>query len=51
VKKAPNTFIWKKSMVWDLPYWEVLEVDNSINMMHLTKNPYVFGKAKDTPEA
>jgi hypothetical protein len=31
--------IWKKkSMFWDLPYWEALEVRNAIDVMHLTEN-------------
>jgi len=31
--------IWKKkSIFWDVPYWEFLEVHNTIDMMHLTKN-------------
>jgi hypothetical protein len=31
--------MWKKkSILWELPYWEVLEVRNAIDMMHLTKN-------------
>jgi hypothetical protein len=28
--------MWKKkSIFWDLPYWEILEVRNAIDMMHL----------------
>ena len=31
--------MWKKkSIFWDLPYWEVLEVRHAIDVMHLTKN-------------
>ena len=31
--------MWKKkSIFWELPYWNVLEVRNAIDMMHLTKN-------------
>jgi hypothetical protein len=31
--------MWKKkSIFWDLLYWEVLEVQNAIHVMHLTKN-------------
>ena len=31
--------MWKKkSIFWDLPYWQVLEVRSSIDVMHLTKN-------------
>jgi len=52
--------MWKKkSILWELPYWEVLEVHNAIDVMHLTKNLYVnlldflgtYGQAKDTLEA
>ena len=52
--------MWKKkSIFWDLPYWQVLEVRSSIDVMHLTKNLYVnllgfmgvYGKPKDTFEA
>jgi hypothetical protein len=49
----------KKSIFWDLPYWEVLEVRNAIDVMHLTENLCVnllgflgvYGKLKDTLEA
>ena len=45
--------------IWDLPYWQVLEVRSSIDVMHLTKNLCVnllgfmgvYGKPKDTFEA
>ena len=31
--------MWKKkSILWELPYWEVLEVRNAIDVMHLTEN-------------
>ena len=52
--------MWKKkSIFWDLPYWEVLEVRNAIDVIHLTKNICVnllgflgvYGKPKDTLEA
>ena len=49
----------KKSIFWELPYWQVLEVRNAIDVMHLMKNlcvnllgfMCVYGKAKDTLEA
>ena len=52
--------MWKKkSIFWELPYWEVLDVRSAIDVMHLTKNLCVnilgflglYGKSKDTPEA
>ena len=51
--------MWKKSIFWELPYWQVLEVRGAIDMMHLTKNLFVnllgfkgvYGKSKDTLEA
>ena len=52
--------MWKKkSIFWELPYWKVLEVRSSIDVMHVTKNLCVnllcflgvYGKSKDTPEA
>ena len=52
--------MWKKiSIFWELPYWKVLEVCSSIDVMHVTKNLCVnllvflgvYGKTKDTPEA
>jgi hypothetical protein len=51
--------MWKKSIFWELPYWQVLEVCNTIDVIHLTKNLCVnvlgfmgvYGKAKDTLEA
>ena len=34
--------MWKKmSILWELPYWEVLEVCNAIDVMHLMKNLFV----------
>ena len=52
--------MWKKkSIFWELSYWEVLDVHYAIDVMHLTKNLYVnlialfgvYGKTKDTLEA
>ena len=52
--------MWKKkSIFWELPYWEVLDVCHAIDMMHLTKNLCinligflgVYRKNKDTLEA
>ena len=52
--------IWKKkSIFWELPYWEVLDVRHAIDVMHLTKNLCVnligllgvYGINKDTLEA
>lgn len=52
--------MWKKkSIFWELPYWEILEVRNAIDVMHLTKNLCVnvlgfmgvYGTSKDTLEA
>jgi hypothetical protein len=52
--------MWKKkSIFWELPYWKVLEVRSTIDVMHLTKNLCVnllgfmgvYGKSKDTLEA
>jgi hypothetical protein len=52
--------IWKKkSIFWELPYWEVLDVRSSIDVMHVMKNLCinligflgVYGKRKDTLEA
>ncbi|XP_071683720.1 uncharacterized protein [Lolium perenne] len=57
---AGHAPMWKKkSIFWDLPYWKVLEVRSSIDVMHVTKNLCVnllgflgvYGKTKDTPEA
>ena len=51
--------MWKKSIFWELPYWQVLEVRSTIDVMHLMKNLCVnllgfigmYGKSKDTLEA
>jgi hypothetical protein len=52
--------MWKKkSILWELPYWEVLEVRKAIDVMHLRKNLCVnllgflgtYRKAKDTIKA
>jgi hypothetical protein len=52
--------MWKhKSIFWKLPYWEVVDVSNAIDVMHVMKNfcvnllgPLgVYGKTKDTIEA
>jgi hypothetical protein len=52
--------MWKKkSIFWELPYWEVHEVCSAIDMMYLMKNLCMnilgflglYGKSKDTPEA
>jgi len=52
--------MWKKkSILWVLQYWEISEVCNTIDVMHLTKNLCVnllgflgtYGQAKDTLEA
>jgi len=52
--------MWKKkSIIWELPYRQVLEVQNAIDVMHLTKNICVnllrfmgvYGKPKDSLEA
>ena len=50
--------MWKKSIFWELPYWQVLEVRSSIDVINLTKNLCVnllgfmgvYGKPKDTFE-
>ena len=49
----------RKSIFWELPYWEVLDVRHAIDVMHLTKNHCVnligflgvYRKNKDTLEA
>jgi hypothetical protein len=52
--------MWKKkSILWELPYWKVLQVRNAIDMIHLMQNLCVnllgflgkYGQAKDTMEA
>jgi hypothetical protein len=52
--------MWKKkSIFWELSYWQVLEVHSAIDVMYLTKNlgvnllgfMGVYGKPKDTLEA
>ena len=52
--------MWKKKYIfWELPYWKVLELRSSIDVMHVTKNLCVnllnflgvYGKTKDTPDA
>ena len=52
--------MWKKkSIFWELPYWEVLDVRHAIDVIHLTKNLCVnliaflrvYGKTKDIVEA
>ena len=52
--------MWKKkSILWELPYWEALEVRNAIDVMHLTKNVCMnilgflgtYDQGKDTLEA
>ena len=51
--------MWKKkSILWELSYWEALEVHNAIDVMHLTKNLClnvldffdIYGQGKDTLE-
>ena len=33
-----HALMWKKkSILWELPYWEALEVRNAIDVMHLIK--------------
>jgi hypothetical protein len=52
--------MWKnKSIFWEVPYWEILEVRNAIHVMHLTKNLCLnvlgflgcYNNSKDTLEA
>ena len=54
-----HALMWKKkSILWELPYWEVLEICNAIDVMHLTKNLCVnllgflssYGQEKGTLE-
>ena len=58
--ESGHASMWKKkSILWELPYREVLEVRNTIDVMHLTKNLCVnllgflgtYEQAKDTLEA
>ena len=60
VPNNDHAAMWKKkSIFWELPYWEVLETRNAIDVMHLMKNLYVnllgflgkYGKTKDTLQA
>src|SRR3954467_3603573 len=40
-RKAPEPLlkVWKtRSVFWDLPYWNILGVPNSLDVMHITKN-------------
>jgi hypothetical protein len=40
-KKEPKPYlgIWKrKSMFWDLPYWHILGMPHSLDLMHIIKN-------------
>jgi len=56
---AGHAPMWKKSIFWELPYWQVIEVQNAIDVIHLTKNLCVnllgfmgvYGKPKDSLEA
>jgi ABC-type nitrate/sulfonate/bicarbonate transport system ATPase subunit len=51
--------MWKKSIFWELPYWEILEVRNTIDVMHVMKNfclnllghQGVYVKSKDTTKS
>jgi hypothetical protein len=46
--------MWKKkSIFWELPYWEILEVLNAIDVMHLNVLGFLgcYSKSKDTLEA
>jgi hypothetical protein len=58
--KDGHALMWKKkSIFWELPYWEILEVRNAIDVMHVMKNFClnllghlgVYGKSKDTIES
>lgn len=49
--------MWKKkSIFWELPYWEILDVRHAIDVMHVTKCVClnllgflgVYGKGRDT---
>ena len=51
--------MWKNSIFWELPYWQVLEVHSAIDVIHLMKNlcvnllgfMVVYRKSKDILEA
>ena len=58
--KDGHAAMWKKkSIFWELPYWEVLEVRNANDVMHVMKNFCLnllghlgaYKKSKDTIEA
>jgi hypothetical protein len=35
---APVKFMWKKYLLWKLPYWRTLHVQHALDWMHITKN-------------
>jgi hypothetical protein len=38
-KPEPLLKVWKaRSVFWDLPYWKILRVPHSLDIMHITKN-------------
>jgi hypothetical protein len=40
-RKAPKPLlkVWKRrSVLWDLPYWKILRMPHSLDVMHITKN-------------
>ena len=38
-KTEPLLRVWKvRSVFWDLPYWKLLRVIHSLDLMHITKN-------------
>src|SRR3954465_11344642 len=38
-KPEPLLKVWKaRSVFWDLPYWKILRVPHSLDVMHITKN-------------
>jgi hypothetical protein len=57
--KDGHATVWKKLIFWELPYWEILEVCNAIDVMHVMKNFSlnllghlgVYRKSKDTIES
>jgi hypothetical protein len=58
--KDGHATMWKKkSIFWELPYWEIIEVLNAIDVMHVMKNFClnllghlgVYGKSKDKTES